>query len=96
VSDEHLCRLKSKLGRMLGIDIRREEYVYGTLAVQLTLPLAGCVEDLHLQVSAPCRAHQRKRSLLVSKLLKRKYEDYAAFTFLAVLGWGLETGFFAI
>src|SRR5271155_5596267 len=31
-----------------------------TLAVQLTLPLAGCVEDLHLQVSAPCRAHQKK------------------------------------
>jgi hypothetical protein len=29
-----------------------------TLAVQLTLPLAGYVEDLHLQVSAPCRAHQ--------------------------------------
>jgi hypothetical protein len=32
-----------------------------TLAVQLTLPLAGCVEDFHLQVSAPCRAHQEKR-----------------------------------
>ena len=31
-----------------------------TLAVQLTLPLAGCVEDLHLQVNAPCRAHQKK------------------------------------
>ena len=31
-----------------------------TLAVQLTLPLAGCVEDFHLQVSAPCRAHQKK------------------------------------
>src|SRR5215470_16356501 len=31
-----------------------------TLAVQLTLPLAGCVEDFHLQVSAPCRAHQGK------------------------------------
>src|SRR3974390_1241459 len=29
-----------------------------TLAVQLTLPLAGCVEDFHLQVRAPCRAHQ--------------------------------------
>jgi hypothetical protein len=29
-----------------------------TLAVQLTLPLAGCVEDLHLLVSAPCRAHK--------------------------------------
>jgi hypothetical protein len=31
-----------------------------TLAVRLTLPLAGCVEDLHLRVSAPCRAHQNK------------------------------------
>ena len=30
------------------------------LAVQLTLPLAGRVEDFHLQVSAPCRAHQKK------------------------------------
>src|SRR4029077_7989482 len=28
-----------------------------TLAVRLTLPLAGCVEDFHLQVRAPCRAH---------------------------------------
>jgi len=32
-----------------------------TLAVQLTLPLAGCVEDFHLLVSAPCRAHNRHR-----------------------------------
>gem|GEM_PF-6527767 len=32
----------------------------GTLAVRLTLPLAGRVEDFHLQVSAPCRAHQNK------------------------------------
>src|SRR5271157_6561738 len=31
-----------------------------TLAVQLTLPLAGCVGDLHPQVSAPCRAHHAK------------------------------------
>jgi hypothetical protein len=31
-----------------------------TVAVQLTLPLAGCVEDFHLQVSAPCRAHQEE------------------------------------
>jgi hypothetical protein len=30
------------------------------IAVQLTLPLAGCVEDFHLQVSAPCRAHAEK------------------------------------
>jgi hypothetical protein len=26
----------------------------------LTLPLAGRVEDFHLQVSAPCRAHPKK------------------------------------
>jgi hypothetical protein len=32
-----------------------------TLAVQLTLPLAGCVEDLHLLVSAPCRAHKEEK-----------------------------------
>lgn len=31
-----------------------------TLAVQLTLPLAGRVEDFHLQVSAPCRAHHKR------------------------------------
>ena len=28
-----------------------------TLAVRLTLPLIGRVEDLHLQMGAPCRAH---------------------------------------
>ena len=33
-----------------------------TLAVRLTLPLAGCVEDFHLQVSARCRAHQNKNA----------------------------------
>ena len=33
---------------------------HDTLAVQLTLPLAGRVEDFHLQVSAPCRAHKNK------------------------------------
>ena len=32
----------------------------GNLAVRLTLPPVGCVEDLHLQVSAPCRAHKKK------------------------------------
>ncbi len=31
-----------------------------TLAVRLTLPPVGCVEDFHLQVGAPCRAHQKK------------------------------------
>jgi len=27
----------------------------------LTLPRVGCVEDFHLQVGAPCRAHQKKK-----------------------------------
>jgi hypothetical protein len=31
-----------------------------TLAVQLTLLLAECVEDFHLQVNVPCRAQQKK------------------------------------
>jgi len=31
-----------------------------TLAVRLTIPPAGFVEDFHLRVSAPCRAHKQK------------------------------------
>ena len=31
-----------------------------TLAVRLTIPPAGFVEDFHLQVKAPCRAHKSK------------------------------------
>jgi hypothetical protein len=31
-----------------------------TLAVRLTVPLTGSVRDLHSQVGAPCRAHQKK------------------------------------
>ena len=34
-----------------------------TLAVRLTLPLAGRVEDFHLKAGAPCRAHQQKTGL---------------------------------
>ena len=37
-----------------------------TLAVQLTLLLAECVEDFHLQVRAPCRAHQKKGDAAVA------------------------------
>jgi hypothetical protein len=33
-----------------------------TAAVQLTLSSDGRVEDLHLQVSAPCRAHKKKKA----------------------------------
>ena len=47
-----------------------------TLAVQLTLPLVGRVEDLHLQVSAPCWAHHKKTGTLLAvparKILRSK------------------------
>src|SRR5208337_3654536 len=32
-----------------------------TLAVRLTVPPVGPVEDSHLRVGAPCRAHQKRR-----------------------------------
>jgi len=35
-----------------------------TLAVQLTLPLVGLVENFHLPVGAPCRAHHKKTAPL--------------------------------
>src|SRR6185312_5730918 len=38
----------------------RSHLALDSLAVQLTLPLAGCVEGFHLQVNAPCRAHMKK------------------------------------
>src|SRR5438874_12675638 len=50
-----------------------------TLAVQLTLPLAGCVEDFHLQVRAPCQAHNKKAPAAAGALLSapctRRYRD---------------------
>jgi hypothetical protein len=39
----------------------RSPVTRGTLAVQLALPLVGCAKDSHLQVSAPCQAHDRRR-----------------------------------
>jgi len=39
-----------------------------TLAVRLTVPPVGPVEDLHLQVNAPCRAHDNKKREAVAPL----------------------------
>jgi hypothetical protein len=33
-----------------------------TLAVRLMVPAVGPIENLHLQVSVPCRAHHKKMS----------------------------------
>jgi hypothetical protein len=40
-----------------------------TLAVRLTVPPVGPVEDLHLQVGAPCRAHKYIHAIFVFLLL---------------------------
>src|SRR5512135_521770 len=39
-----------------------------TLAVRLTVPPVGSVEDFHLQVNAPCRAHKKKGANLIGWL----------------------------
>jgi len=39
----------------------RSHLAMGTLAVRLIIPPVGLIEDLHLQVSAPCRAHNKNR-----------------------------------
>ena len=50
----------------------RSHLAMSTVAAQLTLPLAGWVEDFHLRVGAPCRAHKKKprpygRGLLIAR-----------------------------
>jgi hypothetical protein len=62
-----LCRL-TPMRRLYPLPVRqasalppasfRPPVTRSALAVQLTLPLAGYVEDFHLQESAPCRAHK--------------------------------------
>src|ERR1700688_1432260 len=49
----------------------RSPVAQGTLAAQLTLALVGCVEDFHLQVSAPCQAHDRRRCAATSNPARR-------------------------
>src|SRR3990167_2520358 len=44
-----------------------------TLAVRLTLPLGGRVEDFHLQVSAPCRAHRQRKRRPIGRLFLRSH-----------------------
>ncbi|MEX3611682.1 MAG: hypothetical protein VB124_01210 [Burkholderia sp.] len=49
--------LTGVLDWLLGINVNR------SLArpIYATTPLTGCVEDFHLRVSAPCRAHEKSR-----------------------------------
>jgi hypothetical protein len=47
-------------GQRFAFSSSRFHLAMDTVAVRLTLPLAGRVEDFHRQVSAPCRAHKYK------------------------------------
>jgi len=51
-----VCRASASPPASFRLPVARE-----TLAVQLTFPRVGYVEDLHLQVSAPCRAHRKEK-----------------------------------
>jgi len=68
VSDfEDICLL-IQLARLYAVSVRqasalpaasfRFHLAMDTLAVRLTIPPVGLVEDFHLQVRAPCRAHK--------------------------------------
>ena len=69
-SCDHLHWTRTHRARLYPLPVRRASALppasfrppvtRGALAVQLTLPRVGCVEDLHLRVSAPCRAHEKK------------------------------------
>ena len=71
VLDFEDMRLLIQRGRLYAISVRqasvlpaasfRSCFAAGTLAVRLTVPLAGSVRDFHSQVSAPCRAHTKKK-----------------------------------
>src|SRR6185312_11595946 len=60
----HPCSRPPADTRATGCRVRlrrpSDSFTRDTLAVRLTLLLAECVEDFHLQVRAPCRAHQMK------------------------------------
>ena len=70
VLDFEDMRLLIQRGRLYAISVRqasvlpaasfRFHLAMDTLAVRLTVPLAGSVRDFHSQVSAPCRAHTEK------------------------------------
>ena len=59
----------------------------GNLAVRLTLPPVGCVEDFHLQVSAPCRAHNKKAApfLALLSLYFYLFNEMILFVSLAII-----------
>ena len=60
--DRLICDFCSSSQRVLPAASSRFHLAVDTLADRLTIPPTGFVEDFHLQVSAPCRAHKRRRA----------------------------------
>src|SRR6266849_328402 len=68
-----LLALSSSLHASYAISVRRTSALpaasfrfhltMDTLAVRLTVPPVGSVGDFHSQVSAPCRAHEKKKPI---------------------------------
>jgi hypothetical protein len=87
VSDfRDICLLIRHAGLLCGSCSSGQRFAFGFLptiphntavAVQLTLPPDGRVEDLHLQVGAPCRAHKEKAEPRTPHLLSLN-EDIGA------------------
>ena len=63
----------------------RSTVARGTLAAQLTLPLVGRVEDFHLRVGAPCRAHHKKTPRAEARGVRDRTRQCPTFT------WGDPT-----
>jgi len=65
-------------GRLYAISVRQASVLpaasfgFGlatdTLAVRLTVPAAGSVENFHLQAGVPCRAHKQKKGPVLTGL----------------------------
>ena len=83
-------RLLVRHGRLYAIPVRRASVLpaasfrFGlttdTLAVRLTVPAAGSVENFHLRAGVPCRAHQQKsvaaKAATLTKLLCGNKKHY--------------------
>ena len=73
-----ICDFSSRMDASYPLPVRRASVspaasfrfhlAMDTLAVRLVIPLVGLTEDLHLQGSAPCRAHTTKKPRLSAGL----------------------------
>src|ERR1700720_2263978 len=71
-----ICAFSSSLHASYAVSVRqasvlpaasfRFHLAMDTLAVRLTIPPVGLVGDFHSQVSAPCRAHVRRKGPRIS------------------------------